>query len=98
MGPTTGRDTDRFAAACSGTRGDVAAESARARVHRADQHETRGEDRGSGRPRDGHRAFFERLTQHLEHVPAELEHLVEKQHAVVGEADFARDAAASRRR
>ena len=35
------------------------------------------------------RAFLERLAQHFEHVAAELEHLVEKQHAVMGEADFA---------
>ena len=34
-------------------------------------------------------AFLERLSQDLEHVPAELRHLVEKQHAVVREADLA---------
>ena len=34
-------------------------------------------------------SVFERLPQDLEHVAAELEHLVEKQHAVVGEADLA---------
>ena len=36
------------------------------------------------------RPFLERLAQHFEHVPAELEHLVEEQHAVMGEADLAR--------
>ena len=68
----------------------VAEKAARTRVHRADQHEAGGED---GRPRgarDGDAPFLERLAQHLEHVAAELEHLVEKQHAVMGEADFAR--------
>ena len=37
-----------------------------------------------------HAAFLDRLPQHFEHVPAELRHLVEKQHAVVGQADLAR--------
>ena len=38
--------------------------------------------------RDPHAAFLERLAQHLEHVPAELRHLVEEEHAVMREADF----------
>ena len=45
--------------------------------------------------------FFERLPQHLEHVAAELEHLVEKEHAVMREAHLARPrlrAAADQRR
>ena len=45
------------------------------------------------RARDAHRAVLERLAQHLEHVPAELRHLVEEEHAVVREADLARAAA-----
>jgi hypothetical protein len=32
----------------------------------------------------------ERLTEHFEDAAVELEHLVEKQHAAVREADFAR--------
>ena len=36
------------------------------------------------------RSFLERLAEHFEDVAAELEHLVEKQHAVMGETDFAR--------
>ena len=67
----------------------VAEEPARTRVHRADQHEPRGEDRRARRPRDSDRALLERLAQHFEHVPAELGHLVEEQHAVVREADLA---------
>ncbi len=35
-------------------------------------------------------AFFQRLAQHFQHVPAELRHLVEEEHAVMGEADLAR--------
>ena len=35
------------------------------------------------------RPFLERLPKHFEHVPAELRHLVEKQHAVMREADLA---------
>ena len=35
-------------------------------------------------------ALFDRLSEHFEHVPAELGHLVEEQHAVVRQADLAR--------
>ena len=40
--------------------------------------------------RQGHRAVFERLPQHLQHVARELRQLVQEQHAVVRQADFAR--------
>jgi hypothetical protein len=33
---------------------------------------------------------FERLAQHFEHVPAEFQHLVQKQHAVMGQTHLAR--------
>ena len=49
-----------------------------------------GNDHRPRRPRDPHAALLERLAQHLEHVPAELRHFVEKQHAVMREADLAR--------
>ena len=35
------------------------------------------------------RSFLERLAQHLEHAAAELRHLVEKEHAVMRQADLA---------
>ena len=40
--------------------------------------------------RNGHRPILQRLAQHLQHVARELGQLVEKQHAVVRQADFAR--------
>ena len=58
----------------------------------------RREDRGPRGARDGHRALFERLPQHFQRAPVELRHLVEKQDAVVGQADFARPRTAIRRR
>ena len=72
----------------------VAEKAARARIHRADQHEARGEDRRPRGARDAHHPFLDRLTQHFEHVPAELRHLVEEQDAVMREADLARAAGA----
>ena len=58
-------------------------------IHGADQHETRrigglGVDAG-----DGHEAVLQRLAQRLQHVPAILRQLVQKQHAVVRLADLA---------
>ncbi len=32
--------------------------------------------------------LFKRLTQHLQHLPFELRQLIQKKHAIVGEADF----------
>ena len=43
--------------------------------------------RQRARDRDG--ALFEWLPQHFERMSAELEHLIEKQHAVMGQRDFA---------
>ena len=63
---------------------------ARARIHRAHQHEGGGEGRGAGGARDPHRPFFEWLPQHFQDVAAELRHLVEEQHAVMRQADLAR--------
>src|SRR5438477_361635 len=61
----------------------VAEKSARTRIHRADQHEARGEDRRPGGSRDRDVPFLERLSQDFEDVAAEFEHLVQKQHAVM---------------
>ena len=67
----------------------VVEEPAGTRVHRADQHEPRGEDGRSRRPGDADRPFFDGLAKHFEHVTAELGHLVEEEHSVVREADLA---------
>ena len=67
----------------------IAGEAARTRIHRPDQHEPGGEDDRPRRTGDDHRAFLERLAQHLEDVPAEFEHFIEKEHAVMGEAHLA---------
>ncbi len=42
------------------------------------------------RPGDRHRAIFQRLAEHFQRAAVELGQLVEKQHAVVRQADFAR--------
>ena len=67
----------------------IVGEPARARVHRADEHEARRKDRRARRARDRHAPLLERLTQHLQDMAAELQHLVEKEDAVVREAHFA---------
>ena len=67
----------------------VGEKAAGAGIHRGDQHEARRIiDRAHG-ARDGDAAVFERLAHDLEDVAAELRQLVEKQHAVVGQRDFA---------
>ncbi len=71
------------------SRRGIAGKAARTRIHRADQHEAGREDGRARRARDRDAPLFERLAQHLEHVPAELRHLVEEEHAVMGEADLA---------
>ena len=62
--------------------------TARAGVHRADHEEPRGEDGGAGGACHGHGAELERLAEHFEGAAIELGHLVEKEHAVVREADL----------
>ena len=64
--------------------------AARARIHRPDQGEPRREpDHGRGtRHRDD--AVFHGLAQGVEHVPWNLLHLVEKEHAMMREACLAR--------
>ena len=48
-----------------------------------------GKDGRPRRPGDANRTFLHGLPQDFENVAAELGHLVEKEHAVVSEADFA---------
>ena len=67
----------------------VAAESARTRIHRRDEHEASGKHRGARCAGDRDATFLERLPQHLEDPAIELRHLVEEQHAVVRERDLA---------
>ena len=74
--------------------------AARTRIHRGDEDEAGGEDDRAQRARHGDAPFFDRLTQRLEHAAIELRHFVEKQHAVMREADLAgprRAAAADQR-
>ena len=68
----------------------LAGVAARARVHRGHEHEAAGKQRAASRPRDRHAAFLERLPHQVEHAALKLRQLVEKEHAVVGERDFAR--------
>ena len=61
----------------------------RAGIHGADQKRSRRE-RGFGvGPRDGDDSVFQRLTQSLQGAAAKLGQLVEKEHPVVRETDFA---------
>src|SRR4030095_2315070 len=66
----------------------VAEETARTRIHGADQHESRWKQGGSRRPRDRDASFLEWLTEHLQYAAIEFRQLVEEQHAVVRKRDF----------
>src|SRR5262245_13249091 len=68
----------------------VTKESARARVHRCNEHEPGREGHGSSGARDRDASLFKRLTQHLEGASIEFRHLVEKQHTVVRQRDLTR--------
>src|SRR4029077_19668902 len=68
----------------------IAEKSTRAGVHRRDQHEFARESQTAGRPRDCYFSVFEWLAHDLERGPFEFRQLVQEQHTVVGEADFAR--------
>ena len=72
--------------------------AARAGIHGGDEDEVGGESRAAEGPADGHLAFLERLAEDLERLAIELGHLVEEEHALVGQADLAglRRAAAAR--
>jgi hypothetical protein len=64
--------------------------SARTRIHRGDEHESGGKPERSADPgqRDG--AFLQRLPQPIEDRTAKFRRLVEKQHTIVSQRDFAR--------
>ena len=63
--------------------------AAGAGIHGRRQHEARREAERHGGARDGDRAVFERLAHHLEHVARKLRQLVQKEHAVVRQRNFA---------
>ena len=67
----------------------VAEVAAGAGVHRRDEHEAAGQRDLAGAARDGDLAVLQRLAHDLERGAFEFRQLVEKQHAVVGEGDFA---------
>jgi hypothetical protein len=73
----------------------VSEKSAGAGVHRRHQHEPGGERHRSRGPGDAHAAFFERLTQDVQHAAAELGQFVQEQHAAVREGNFSRTRQAS---
>ena len=68
----------------------IAKKSARARIHRRRQHESRRETQRQRRPRDRHASILERLPHHFQHVALKFRQLIEKQHAVVPQRHFAR--------
>jgi len=63
---------------------------ARAGVHRADEHEVRRVGHRRLRAGDRHHTILDRLSEHLEHLLAELRKLVQEQHAAMRQADLAR--------
>src|ERR1700674_1298938 len=63
--------------------------SARARIHGGNEHEAGREAGRPGGASDGDGAFLNRLAEHLQNIPWKLRELVEKQPAVMREADLA---------
>ena len=64
--------------------------TARARIHRSDQHKAGGIiDRETG-TRNRDLAILQRLTHHFEHTPVELRQLIEKQYPIMSQADLSR--------
>ena len=67
----------------------IAEKAALAGIHGRRQHEARRKGQRHRRPADRDLAVLERLAQHVEHVALEFGQLVQKQDAVVRQADFA---------
>ena len=59
-------------------------------VHCRYQNDTRGKRQRCVRTRHGNLAILDRLTQHFEHLLAELRQLIKKEYAVMGECHLAR--------
>ena len=72
--------------------------AAGARVHRRDEHRPRGVFRLRADADDADKAVLQRLAQRLQRAAVVLRQLVEKEHAVVREADFAGARLVCRRR
>ncbi len=66
------------------------APAARAGVHGGDQLKIGGEGERAAGARDGDDVVFERLAHDFQGSLGELGEFIEKQHAAVGQADFAR--------
>lgn len=68
----------------------IIAKAARTRIERRDQHEVGRERRAGKCAADGHRAIFQRLAEDFQRLTIELRQLVQEQHAMMTERDFAR--------
>ena len=62
--------------------------SARTRVHSCHEHEVGRIIHGEFVPCHSYMSILQRLTQYFERRTLKLSELVEKEHAIVGEADF----------
>jgi hypothetical protein len=77
------------AAALAGVAGFIGVAAA-ARIHRRDQHETRGIGHAVICPGDRDLAVFQRLPERIQNPRIELRQFVKKQHAIMRQRDFAR--------
>ena len=85
----------------AGAGAPVPAPAAGARVHGRDQLEAGRKARRAHGPRDQHPAGFQRLAQRFQRAPVEFGQFIQKQHAVMRQADLSRPgmgAAAHQRR
>ena len=72
--------------------------AALAGIHCRGQHEAGGKRQRHCSAGNRHFAVLERLAQHVQHMAVEFRQFIQKQHAVVRQADFSRPAASSLRR
>src|SRR5437868_3555534 len=68
----------------------VAEVTARTRIHRGDEHEFRGKSNAARGAGDSNLAILERLPHDFEGGTLELREFIEKEDAVMGQADFTR--------
>src|SRR5436190_20143499 len=66
----------------------IAEVTARARIHRRDQHEFARESDAAGCSRNGDPSILQRLAHHFQRGTMKFRQLIEKKHAVVRHADF----------
>ena len=74
---------------CTGIPGGDRKEPAGTGIHGRHQHEAGGIGQGGGGPGDGHPPVFQGLAQHFQDILPKFGQLVQEEHAVVGQADFA---------